>query len=912
MNVNQGNSLLKEIVLLGEMLGDTIQEVVGSEYLEVVEEIRLIAKDSRSEQTEASMLLRPLISSMTPDQLRSVIRAFTIFLDLMNLAEDRQRVRVLREREKNALPNARGESICEAILNLKKNGKSEIEIQKLLDQLHIELVFTAHPTETKRRTVRSKLRNLRKLLGELDNDQMPSEYEQTLKLLQSEIAKLWQTDLIRPWRPTVMQEVQRGLSVKSVLWDVLPRILKELRGSLAEAYPDKKFQIHPCVTYGSWIGGDRDGHPGVTTEITEQTIIWLRQAALELHLSSCQELYNSFSLSQHQMNIGSTLSDRLSMICVKFSLLDEVVDKIPKDEVFRRWISMIRWRLHQTQLADLESEAKEGAYTTPVELEIDVSVFFNTVQKSAGGKFLTEEIRIWLDRIKTFGFHLARLDVRQDARKYRKVMNELFEQLGLYTDPEKLGEIERQQLLIKTFGQNFHLFVDDLTEDTQEALGLFKLLHRVAKSFGLQSLGGHVISMTNSPSDVLTVLWLWKQTAPDPESRQVGFLPIIPLFETIEDLQQGPSILSGMLDIPEYREYLHRQQDHQIIMLGYSDSTKDGGYLSACWSLYEAQQKLHKIASDYGVKLTFFHGRGGSLGRGGGPAARSILSLPADTFRGSLRLTEQGEVLADRYDDPIIAHRHLEQIVSMSMIACGKPASKDKDEWGIAMGKLADASFQKYRELVEQPDFVEFFRRATPITEVEQLQIGSRPARRQSGSSLADLRAIPWVFSWTQCRCLIPAWYGIGSAVNHLLKNGDTCDLLQSMYREWPFFRATIDNAELALAKTDLGIAEQYANLADDSVALTQIWSMISDEYQQTSNAILMITENNELLDGTPWLKKSIRMRNRYIDPLNLIQVELFHRLRSSNEHNEKEIKELQYLIRLTINGLAAGMRTSG
>jgi phosphoenolpyruvate carboxylase len=912
MNVIQENSLRKEISLLGEMLGDTIQEVVGSEYLEIVEEIRLIAKDSRSEQIEASMLLRPLISSMTPDQLRGVIRAFTIFLDLMNLTEDRQRVRILREREKNALPNARGESIREAILNLKKTGKSENEIQKLLDQLHIELVFTAHPTETKRRTVRSKLRNLRKLLSELDADQLPSERERTLKLIQAELAKLWQTDLIRPWRPTVMQEVQRGLSVKSVLWDVLPEILQELRGSLTEAYPDKQFKIHPCVTYGSWIGGDRDGHPGVTTEITEQTINWLRQSALELHLSSCQELYNSFSLSQHQMKIGSDLSNRLSKICEQFSLLNGIIVEIPEDEIFRRWISMIRWRLQQAQLVDLEHEVKEGAYSSPLELEVDVSILFDIVQKSAGGKFLTEEIRTWHDRIKTFGFHLARLDVRQDARKYRKVMNELFEKLDLYATPEELNDVERQQLLIKTLGQNFHLFLDDLSEDTQDTLGLFKLLHRVVKSFGLQSLGGHVISMTNSPGDVLTILWLWQQTAPESETGQAKFLPIIPLFETIEDLQQGPTILSGMLDIPEYREHLRRQEDHQIIMLGYSDSTKDGGYLSACWSLYEAQQKLHKVASDYGVKLTFFHGRGGSLGRGGGPTARSILSLPADTFRGSLRLTEQGEVLADRYDDPIIAHRHLEQIVSMSMLACGKPASKDKDEWGIAMEKLADTSFQKYRELVEQPDFVEFFRLATPITEVEQLQIGSRPARRQSGSSLADLRAIPWVFSWTQCRCLIPAWYGIGSAVIKLLENGDTCNLLQSMYREWPFFRATIDNAELALVKTDLGIAEQYANLADDSTALTQIWSMISDEYQQARNAILTITENNELLDGTPWLKNSIRMRNRYIDPLNLIQVELFHRLRSCEEHNDKEIKELQYLIRLTINGLAAGMRTSG
>ncbi|VAX41889.1 Phosphoenolpyruvate carboxylase [hydrothermal vent metagenome] len=913
MNEMKKNLLREEIVFLGEMLGNTIQKIAGNDYFQVIEDVRRLSRESRKDETEIELTMTQFISSLTSDQLRIVIRAFSIFLDLINLAEDRQRVRILRQRDKNAYPNARSESIREAAMRLNLSGKSASEIQTLVDQLHIELVFTAHPTEAKRRTVRGKLRKLRNLMGEFDTEQLPVEKERTEQLIQMELAKLWQTDLVRPRRPTVMQEVRRGLSIKPVLWDVIPKILKELRDSLAEISSDHSFKIHPCVTYGSWIGGDRDGHPDVTPDVTAQTLLWLRHAALELHLSTCNKLYDSLSLSQRQMKIGNELSVGITMACEQWKPLKKVISDIPSDEIFRRWIGMIRWRLWQTEQVELEETIHEGAYPSSSELAVDVSVLLKTVQQSSGGELLTEEIRTWLDRIETFGFHLARLDVREDAREYRKVMNELFQHFDLCTKPEELNENERQQLLINGLGQKYQLSDDNFSEETEETLNLFRLLHRVVKSFGLQALGGHVISMTNVPSDVLTVLWLWQQTKPDTnEESPTAFLPIIPLFETIEDLEQGPDILAGMFCLPEYREYLRGQGDHQIVMLGYSDSTKDGGYLSACWSLYEAQQQLHQVASKNGIQLTFFHGRGGSLGRGGGPTARSILSLPTDTFHGSLRLTEQGEVLADRYDDPVIAHRHLEQIVSMSMFACGKPAISDKQEWGTIMGELADESFRNYRELVEQPGFVEFFRRATPISEIEQLPIGSRPSRRKKGNSLADLRAIPWVFSWTQCRCLIPAWYGIGAAAKKMIQNNESTHLLQSMYREWSFFRATIDNAELALAKTDIGIAEQYANLADDSIVLTQIWKKISDEYQHTRNAILAITGNKELLEGTHWLKESIRMRNRYIDPLNLVQVELLRRLRNGTNYCEEEIKELHHLSRLTINGLAAGMRTSG
>lgn len=910
----QGDRLREEITHLGELLGETLRDIAGEESLRIVEELRRLAWDSRSGRPHAGPAMVDLIASLSNEQLRVVVRAFSIFLDLVNLAEDRQRVRVLHGRKKSAESNSYGQSIDEAVRRLKSLGVSAQEMQTLLGHLQIELVFTAHPTEAKRRSVRAKLRRIRQLLSTTDNDLLPEEHERTERLIRAELAKLWQTATIRSWRPSVMQEVERGLSIKPVLWDVIPQIMREFRSSLDEVYDENLRLVRPSVSFGSWIGGDRDGHPGVTEEVTRQTFGWLRKAALDFHLSACRELYNSLSLSERLMHFGTQLSDVTSEACQRWPQLDEEVAKISADEICRRWIGVIRWRLGQTQQVELEDnlviDVAGGAYESPSELTNDVALLLEAIEQSPGGEFFVEEIQTWLDRIEIFGFQLARLDVRQDARQYRKVQDELFRALGLAVDPEKLEEKERQDILTSALDQDLQLPTQGLSQLAQDTLDLFQLLHRVAQTFGPQALGGHVISMSSAPSDILCVLWLWRMTAPN--SAQFADLRIVPLFETIQDLEQGPTILADLLDIPAYQEHLSRQSNQQTVMLGYSDSTKVGGYLSACWSLYQAQRELQAVASACQIELTFFHGRGGSLGRGGGPAARGILSLPPGTFRGSLRLTEQGEVLAERYDDPIIAHRHLEQVVWSSLLAAGSPKSPDNDAWIVLMDKLANASYHKYRELVELPDFVEFFRTVTPIAEVEQLPIGSRPARRQGGTSLSDLRAIPWVFSWTQCRCLIPAWYGLGTIADEMEQDPEARKLLQSMYRDWPFFRATIDNAELALAKTDLGIAEYYSKLTSDSESQSQIESMIAEEYRRSLEAILMITGHQELLDGTPWLKESIRIRNRYIDPLNLIQVELLRRSRSCPDSREELSEELIYLKRLTIKGLAAGMRTSG
>lgn len=913
--------LRSEIRYLGTILGDTIRELEGDEAFAVVEELRRLAWDRRVGVDNAEKRITDWIAKLSVQQLFITTRVFTVFLDLLNLVEDRWRVRVLGERARQAYPHPRNESIRDAISRLRKSGMTSDELQNLIDELHIELVFTAHPTDAKRRSVRSKLTAIRSLLAGLDHDPLPEERDRTEQEIRTEIAKLWQTDFVRPWRPTVMDEVARGLSIKPVLWNETPRLADEFRQALTDNYGETVQLRKPCLTFGSWIGGDRDGHPGVTASITEETLSWLRREALTFHLNTCERWFNTLSLSERQVKIDSALKDAIARIESQFPELNNRVSSLPPDELCRRWLATVRWRLEQTLQPLLHRSGSgsnvngqmPGAYASSAELGKDIELLAGSVEVTPAGKRSIAGLRDWITQIDTFGFHLARLDVRQNAKIYNDVMDRILRSNGHCDNWKSLSDAERIHFLEKTLDTRVALSVGDSEAESmeRETLAMFRMIDDVTKSFTQSAFGAHVISMAAAPSDVLTVLWLGKQTAKLTSGGAEAALPIAPLLETIGDLERGPEILTGMLKIPAYREYLRKQNDHQLIMLGYSDSTKDGGYLTACWSLYQAQKNLVQVAEAHGIKLTFFHGRGGSLGRGGGPTARSIMSLPTGSFRGSMRLTEQGEVLADRYDDPAIAHRHLEQVVWSSLLAAGSSAQPPSDEWLSTMDQISASSFKHYRELLEQPGFVDFFRCVTPISDIEQLPIGSRPSRRVQGGGLSDLRAIPWVFSWTQSRCLLPAWFGMGTAMKSLLADPQRRALLKKMYSEWPFFRALVDNAELALAKSDMEIASHYSNLAADQPSLEPIRRRIADEFTSARDVVLQLTGDRELLDGTPWLKESIRVRNRFIDPLNLTQVELMRRSRKQ-DLSEQQMEELRRLSRLTINGVAAGMRTSG
>jgi len=902
---------------LEQRLDQTIQQIAGPEGLAAVVAVRDLALAARAGRPETLPELTRTLAELTADQRRVVARALSIFLDLANVAEDRQRTRILRRRERAAHPAPRAESIRAAVAQLAAEGLTADELQRVLDRLNVELVLTAHPTEAKRRSIRSKLRRVRELLQRLDEgDQLPREAADRDAQLQAELTKLWQTDFIRPWPPTVMQEVQRGLSIMPVLWEVVPDVLRDLRHAVSEFYPGHSFHVPPLLRFASWIGGDRDGHPGVTAEVTEQTLIWLRKAAVAQQRETVCNLFGSLSLSARQAPVSAELREAVAAAVRDWPELEKQLGGIPPNEMYRRWLAVIDGRLHASSQLHPSAAPPRGAYASSCDLAEDVRIIQRSLTGSHNDVLVQGEIQRWLDQIQVFGLHLARLDVRQDARYHEAVIAELLAQSGVVDDFRALSETERQRVLLDTLGRPLSWDPSALSGAAGETLALMTLLRRTMRSWGPETFGGHVISMTRTASHVLAVLWLWEwsRTVDGGHPRDAALqLPIVPLFETIDYLRDAATTMATLLDVAVYRAYLEQQGRCQTVMIGYSDSTKDGGYLAACWALYDAQMQIHEVARQRGVAVTFFHGRGGSLGRGGGPTARAILSLPAATFDGSLRLTEQGEVLAERYDDAQIAHRHLEQVTwSVLLTSMRKPA------WGVQRWRqtvewLAERSFHAYRRLTQEPGFVDFFRLATPIGEIEQLPIGSRPARRKAGGSLADLRAIPWVFSWTQIRCLVPAWYGLGSAVAELrTESPERWGELADMYRDWPFFRASVDNAVLALAKTDLTVANAYFRLVADPALEERFAPLIVSEYRRCCDAVLQMTGQPRLLDDVSWLRESIRRRSPLVDALNLMQVDLLSRLRAAAGAATADTDEWAHLVRLTIQGVAAGMRTTG
>ena len=918
MRVDNDDLLRRDVRLLGDMLGSVIRELAGPEALALVEEVRQLARDRRAGRHDAEQALAARIESLDEGQARLVSRAFSIFFDLVNIAEDRQRVRVLRDRERQRHPQPLGESLAAGVAELKALGLSAADVQQVLDRLSVELVFTAHPSEAKRRSIRSKLRRMRHSLQELDRDDLLArEREQHQADMQSELSVLWQTEFLRPTRPTVIDEVDRGLSIMPRLWEAVPRVYESLRRGLGDCFPGEPFRLPPFLRFGSWMGGDRDGNPFVTADVTAQTLRRLRAAAIDQHLAWCGRLHELLTISQHATAGGGVLLERLAERAGRIPDLAAALEPLAPHEAYRRWIRMIRFRLERSRDA-LSSEAAAddaAAYRSGRELEDDAALLVECLRADHGTAADSPPQR-WLDLVRTFGLHMTRLDVRQDARAYREIMGDILAAAGEVPDAaayESLDDQQRKDRLIASIGRIGELPEDGMRPLAVETLRLFETLHRATVQFGPECIGGAIVSLTRCPADVLSVLWLWRWAQGRARGRgepvAAHDIAIVPLFEKINDLAHAHETLATILDEPRYREHLAGRGDRQIVMVGYSDSTKDGGYFAACCGLQAAQENLHAAAAARGVSLTFFHGRGGSLGRGGGPAARGIHSQPPQTLDGTLRLTEQGEVLAERYDDVEIAGRHLEQVTWATLVASSVRRSGPRREWTVVAARMAERSWAVYRELVAQPGFIGYFSQTTPIEEIENLPIASRPSRRRGERTLDDLRAIPWVFAWTQSRCMIPAWYGLGTALVEV-KYDDrhawqaVCD----MYRQWPFFQATIDNATLALAKADMYIAQRYSELAEDADARRSIWQRIAAERDRTRQAILDIVGGGELLATTPWFQRSIEARNPSIDPLNLIQIE-FMRRRVAAPSGDEGIRDL---LRLCVQGIAAGMRTTG
>lgn len=645
----------------------------------------------------------------------------------------------------------------------------------------------------------------------------------------------------------------------------------------------------------------------------------LRRAAIDRHHSVCQRLSDVLSISQRQTPVYEPLVAAIHEASAAFPEVAKLIDARPPLESYRRWLTVISWRLERTAAVDLSTrnatDRPSGAYGSADDLLADVQTLADALTAAGCSNTLETKVAPWLDQIRIFGFHTSRLDIRQHSGVYRDVMNEIWKKIGFATAPEILDEQQRIRLL--TISMSSPLPRDaQWSSATAETLELFALLRRVGRRFGMAALGEHVISMTAHASDVLTVLWLWRWTewVDGGDGRDADLLlPIVPLFETITDLDRAAATLDEMLAVELYRNHLRGLADHQTVMIGYSDSTKDGGYLAAQWALYRSQIELHAVAEKHGVGITFFHGRGGSLGRGGGPAARSILSLPTGTFHGSLRLTEQGEVLAERYDNPHIAHRHLEQVTWSSLIAAAGNSKEMSNEWTELIASLAHEAWLAYRRLVEHPLFGDFYRAVTPINLIERLPIGSRPSKRKASNRIEDLRAIPWVFSWTQNRSLLPAWFGMGAAYERVASARPAAkEQLANAYRDWPFFTSAIDNAMLALAKANMNVFRHYTRLAESIEGAGELSQAIIDEFERAKRAVLEITNSRELLDSVPWLQQSIQVRNGYVDPLNLVQVELIRRRQQAATESIEQRAEIEHLASLSVKGIAAGMRTTG
>ncbi len=914
--------LRRDVRLLGNILGHVLRQQEGDTLFQQEERIRLMAKEWRAtNNADTFEALAEMCESLDQEQVYPILKAFTTYFHLVNLAEEHHRVRVLRQRESESRGRPLSDSIAEAIHHLKSQGFTAADVQRILQAIDVELVLTAHPTEPKRRSTLFKLRHISQILYRLETERLlPKERDRLLTELHGWITLLWQTREVRLRRPTVLDEVRRGLWFFSeTLFSVIPQVHASLQRALQKAYPDATLTWGPLVRFGSWIGGDRDGNPFVQVETTVETLSMHRHLAQSFYTQALQALLADLSLSAQRHPLSRRTQRWLLEWHQQQPLLARRLQERFPDEPLRQLVALFIHRLgsHLPEVPQVEAPTffrPQVLYTSGRALADDLRRLSEELSHQRSTAVIETRLEPLLRQVETFGLHTARLDIRQHSDVHGQIVEAILEQSHIARRYTRLNEQEKVALLTRLLEEAHYPPYDPfaLDETARDMLFLFSILRDVQIT-DPDALGVYLISMTQGVSDVLEVLWLMGLTGLYNPPRQSG-LPIAPLFETITDLERAPDIMEALYTHPSYRRHLKYHDNTQIIQLGYSDSTKDGGYLMANWALYEAQRRLSETSRAHNISVTFFHGRGGAVGRGGGPTHRAILGLPPGTVEGRIRITEQGEAIADRFAHPTIAWRYLEQVIGAVILVTAQPErGKEDPRWIETMRDLAQRGYRAYRALVyETPEFLTYFLEATPIDVIGELTIGSRPARRRPGRNIEDLRAIPWVFAWMQSRHTLPGWYGLGSALHSYLQDSsEHLAVLQEMYQRWHFFQAMIDNAQMALAKADIQIAGRYATLVSDERIRKHIYARIVEEYQRTRDSILTITGQAELLDNEPLLQQAIRLRNPYVDPLNLVQVGLLRRYRRLPADSEERAKILDAL-RLSIVGIAAGLKNTG
>jgi phosphoenolpyruvate carboxylase len=909
--------LRRDVRSLGTLLGRVLVEQCGESLLGVVEELRRIFIQHREQPRPESVApdfkdpllhqARNLISRLSVEEAHRVTKAFAIYFELTNLAETTHRKRRRRAAKLHPDQPALEGSFRGTLKRMRAAGIDVDQALGVLRKIKVVPVFTAHPTEVARRTVLLKRRRIAKQLERLDRlpltDADASRFE---SLIFAEVTALWQTDEVRLEKPLVTDEIRMGLDhYPFSLFAALPRIYDELAQSFREVYDfhiDDR-DIPQLLSFGSWIGGDRDGNPFVTPDSTREALQRARNTIIAHYIEELERGTDQLSASSRQVPVSEAVQERLADYGARIGDEFSRQSRISSSELYRRLLKLIVDRLRHTR----EGLTDSDSYPSSQEFEGDLALIRESLAANRGLRLAELIIDPLLRKVRTFGFHLSTLDIRQHARMHAQALAEIEASIGASVS------LVQQRHGSGSHERDAHAHIDGISASTKDVLDTFREIAKLKKAYPCSAIRNYIISGAESEDDVLAVTRLAaiNDVQVAASGNDPGLMPV-PLFESIEALRSSAEVMERIWRAPDYQPLLDSWGRWQEVMLGYSDSNKDGGMLTSIWELYKAHHELHRAARECNVKLRLFHGRGGTVGRGGGPTHTAILAQPVGDFSGEIRITEQGEVLNWKYADPVLAEWNLEIMIASCMEAITRtrgPVPGADQRWVPAMEQMSATAFAFYRQhIAENPDVIEYFEQATPVNELEYARIGSRPPRRRQGRRLEDLRAIPWVFGWMQSRHAVPAWFGVGHTLEQFMAQDSTHpSLLGEMMRSFPLFSDLIRNVELAMSKADLTIARLYAELVTDADLRERVWRMLVDEFERTRRMILSITAQKGLLEGNPVLTRSIRLRNPYVDPMSLVQVELLRRKRAGSGADG-----VDYALGATINGIAAGLHNTG
>ncbi len=937
--------LRRDVRSLGMLLGEVLREQAGPALFDAVEDLRRTAILRREAEQAASIDIdsHAAASSQMQQALFSVhkyaddltttyqlARAFSFYFELINLAETNHRKRRRLAHQLDAAEKLQRGSLRGALRYMRLAGFTADQAFDMLRKVCISPVFTAHPTEVARRSVMFKRRSISDLLEQIDRIPLPaSEMDALERDLTAEITALWQTDDVRSARPTVRDEIRMALDYyESSLFDTLPVLYKEVAGALNAEYGTEMGlgELPILVSFGSWIGGDRDGNPFVTPEQTREALAMAHALLMQHYGRRLQEVFEQLGSSTQQAPVSAALTVKLDEYLEKLKTANQnaLAERFPLESV-RLLLACIMMRLGAVPQSSARLIVPPGPpalepYTRAADMLADLTLIRDSLVENRGERLSELLIDPLLIEVRTYGLHLHALDIRQHAKVHLKAIAEL-----------SAWQVEGAELSLPAA----------LSEQTQEVIDTFRTIAELKRQYAPEALPRYVISGATCAEDALRVVWLARLGGVGVEAGSAGesdpgLMPV-PLFESIEDLQHAPAICKQLWTSEVYKPLLESWGYRQEVMLGYSDSNKDGGMIASTWEIFKAHRALHDVARECGVNLRLFHGRGGTVGRGGGPTHRAIFAQPVNSFNGELRITEQGEVLNWKYSDVILAERNLELMIAASLDALARPDAVLQHQataagtayvphltgelspgWEKVIDQLSETSYKFYRKhIIDDPETFTYFEQATPMAELEYARIGSRPVRRTGKRTFADLRAIPWVFGWMQSRQLVPAWFGVGHALDQFANaTPEGLAQLRSMTKNFPLFLDIVRNVEMALAKADFGIARLYASLVEDEALRKRVFKTLETEFLLTQKMVLAITGQNSLLENNQVLERSIRLRNPYVDPMSLIQVELIRRKRAfEREGADAESPEAQALnraITATINGISAGLRNTG